>query len=403
MKVTKTMNSIRILKRMMMLCLCLALMLGSACAGSVVEFTQSTGQPLDFQCALPDGRLLLTGAADPASGVAATVERIVCMNPDGTVSWEYTGEAKEYSYRGCYDTAVLADGTIAAVVIDESPDGMAMTAKFLTQDGKLTGKEIAIESNLAVHAAKASYLMMAMGSIEGNRTEVFDWDGNKLFSYDGLVISGGYGSVAEGDDLVLCGSVAETDSKAVILKLDGVQDKVLWRTELDSQWPDTKEAELYYAVKTSDGGYAAMLRELSGAVGDDIYQYRLALVKFGAEGQVQWVNKDIVEDNGNYCLAAYDGKIAVYPGPPADMDKPLVFRWLDETGKELGTTELTVKSEDCTELKKYLAKQGSMTMGRLEMISEADGLWAVAPAYTVDENDFSDVRETILFKIPELQ
>ncbi len=403
MKVTKTMNGIRILKRMMMLCLCLALMLGSACAGSVVEFTQSTGQPLDFQCALPDGRLLLTGSADPASGVAATVERIVCMNPDGTVSWEYTGEAKEYSYRGCYDTAVLADGTIAAVVIDESPDGMAMTAKFFTQDGRLTGKEIAIESNLAVHAAKSSYLMMAMGSIEGNRTEVFDWDGNKLFSYDGLVISGGYGSVAEGDDLVLCGSVAETDSKAVILKLDGVQDKVLWRTELDFQWPDTKDADLYYAVKTADGGCVAMLRELSGAAADDIYQYRLALVKFDAEGRLQWVNKDIVEDNGNYGLAACDGKIVLYAGPPADMDKPLVFRWLDETGRELGTTELTVQSEDCTELKKYLAKQGSMTMGRLEMIPEADGLWAVAPAYTVDENDFSDVTETIMFKIPELQ
>ncbi|MBR6443515.1 MAG: hypothetical protein IKS46_07500 [Clostridia bacterium] len=403
MKVTKTMNGKKTLKRMLMLCLCLALMLGSACAGSVVEFTNSTGQPLDFQCALPDGRLLLTGAIDPASGVAATVERIVCMNPDGTVSWEYTGEAKEYSYRGCYDAAVLADGTVAAVVIDESPDGMAMTAKFFTPDGQPTGKETAFESNLAVHAAKASYLMMSMGSIEGNRTEVFDWDGNKRFAYDGLVISGGYGSIAEGDDLVLCGSVAETDSKAVILKLDGVQDKALWRTELDFQWPDTKDAELYNAVKTTDGGYVATLREMSGEVKDDIYQYRQALVKFDAEGRVQWVNKDIVEDKGNYRLAAYDGKIMMYPGPRTDMDWPQVLRWLDESGKELGTTELTVQSEECPELKKYLAKQGSMMMGCLEMIPEADGLWAVAPAYTVDENDCCDVSETIMFKIPELQ
>ena len=403
MKVTKTMNGKKTLKRMLMLCLCLAVMLGSACADSLVEIRKSTGQPLDYQCALPDGRLLLTGSTSTASGVPGTVEWIVCMNPDETVSWEYTGEDKENSYRGCYDAAVLADGTVAAVVIDESPDGLAMTAKFFTPDGRLTGKETAFESNLAIHAAKASYLMMSMGSIEGDRTEVFDWDGNKRFAYDGLVVSGGYGSIARGDDLVLCGSVTGGNSKAVILKLDGVQDKELWRTELDFQWPDTKQAELYGAVKTADGGYAALLRELSGAVTDDIYQYRLALVKFDAEGRVQWVNKDIVEDNGNYGLAAYNGKIMLYPGMPVDMDKPQVFRWLDETGKELGTTELTVQSEDCPELKKFLSNGGSMMVGYMEMIPEADGLWAVAPAYTVDENDFSDMTETIMFKIPELQ
>ena len=404
MRMKKTVNCVNILKRMLMLCLCLALLAGCACADNVVEVSVGDGEQLDYQCALPDGRLLLTGSKVNASD-SGTCARLVCLNPDGTLSWDYSGPEQDNVYRGFYEAVALEDGTVAAVLVDESSDGMKMAAHFFTQDGKPTGKEIEIQSELAIFAAEPSCLVMTIGSIEGDRTEVFDWDGNKVRSFEGIALPGGYGDIVRGDEQVVYG---QKDGRAKIMKTDGLTDTVLWETTLDFQWPDTKEAKLYYAAKTEDGGYAALLWEIRDSGKDDEGGYRKALVKFDAEGNVQWINREEAEENTLDDLFVYGGNIVLYPAPPTDLDTPVVFRWFDGNGQKTGTTELTVKTADCAEISRHLAQAGDgerrkPAISRMEMIPGADGLTAVTTAYTFDEVGLWDTAETILFKVPVLQ
>ena len=397
----KMTNCGKLLKRLLMLCLCLALTAGCACAENVVEISNGTGESLDDLCALPDGRLLLGGSKKTASDTC-TCARLVCVNTDGSVSWEYTGPEQDNTYRGFYGAAVLNDGTIAAMMIEEPQEGKPITIQFFTQDGKPTGKETAIDSWLVNFSLEPSFLVMGTASTEGDSTEIFDWDGNKLNSYDGLVIAGGCGSVAQGDETVLYGT---RNGRAVLMKTDGLPGGMLWERTLDLQWPDTKEGQLYNAVKTEDGGYAALLMEMVDSPDDEI-MYRKALVKFSADGDVEWTSREEAESDLWDDMFVYNGKIVIYDYPPTDMDKPLVLRWFDMDGKESGTTELTVKSADCPVLAGHAAEdaaqQKGMQFGRMLVFSAADGLWASAPAYTVDDRGFRDDAGTIMFKIPVL-
>ena len=67
--------------------------------GALVELSCGKVEYLNYQCTLPDGRLLLTGGTrrDECGGDAAW---IMCLNTDRTVSWEYISRKDGYTSAG---------------------------------------------------------------------------------------------------------------------------------------------------------------------------------------------------------------------------------------------------------------------------------------------------------------
>ena len=406
------MNGKKLLKRITLLCLCLALLAGSACAEGIRLGTMAR-ETLKYICKMPDGRLLLavreTGRRSGAS--------LVCLNPDRTVSWEYR-DPLQGVYCVFTHAAVLEDGTVAAVRYAELGDGAKRnTAVFLTPEGKATGKETELpEYGAQTYAAEPSYLMELTMEASLCTTTLRDWDGNVIARYDGLAMCGGYGAKVMNDDSVVTYGTA--DGRGKIMKMDGLTDKVLWETILDLQWEDTESVELTDAVKTEDGGYAVCLREGKPAEDDGDYEWRKALVKVDADGRVLWVNKEDLNAADRYMnITSWNGKILLRSVPETErehaIDAPETFVWFDENGKKLGTTELTMTLDAFPSLREQLVPQDSSkpripVADYQELIPMADGLWAMVSCAVAEKDEFGFLdyptgnEELVLIKVPEL-
>lgn len=92
----------------------------------------------------------------------------------------------------------------------------------------------------------------------------------------------GYGFFVPNDDeCVFYGHDDVFNGHAMIQKLDESLDKALWETKLDWQLPGSDTAVLEYALKTSDGGYVAWLRE--GCPGEDEWSSYHSCCVFGVQ------------------------------------------------------------------------------------------------------------------------
>ena len=70
------------------LCLCLALLAGTACAEELHFLSTGDWDYLDYGCTLPDGRIVLVGTRTVYGEDYMTGAWVLCLNPDLTVSWE---------------------------------------------------------------------------------------------------------------------------------------------------------------------------------------------------------------------------------------------------------------------------------------------------------------------------
>ena len=124
----------------LLLCLCVSLLCSAACAEAPVDLlnTPTHENFLGF-CTLPDGGLVLAGysgsADDPDEGTfpdELSVSRLLCLNPDRTVRWVYSGPPSI----GFGNVVVTKDDTIAAYYFDG--------VMFFTPDGEPTGKKLSL-------------------------------------------------------------------------------------------------------------------------------------------------------------------------------------------------------------------------------------------------------------------
>ena len=400
------------LKRLAVLCLCLALLTGTAC-GEIVEITQGADIDLYYDaCPLPDGRVLLAGLTVTGRDARAM---LVCLDTDRTVRWEYI-DPEAGACNNFFTVARLPDGTIAAVRFIETEEGAhKYKAVFFTPDGKPTGKETDLsEEGIQIRGTGPSWILQSkMTSLYDYtyETTLKDWDGNVLARYEGDVLYGGYGSVVWNDgEPAAYGTDAFDHGRAKFVKMDGTGDRVRWETTMDSQWPEmkTENASIERAVQTGDSGYAAVLREET-ADG----QFREALVKLDAEGSVRWVNREALGENGDVrVLCEYDGKIVASVAAGDDsMGTPRKFLWFDGDGKELGSTELALDPADFRLVGKYYNpadKKQRPTAGIQDLFPMADGLWAFARCeiWSEDKEGYSikpyEFNEYVLIRIPEL-
>ena len=129
----KTMtNGLKMIRRALALCLCLVLAAAAAGAEDMTVLSFGAEDWLNYECTLPDGRILLTGGKMENGRDGNFVPWIVCMNQDRTVSWELIDRQEEGS-TAAGRAAVLEDGTIAVNIGEHTEKEMI---RFFTKDGE---------------------------------------------------------------------------------------------------------------------------------------------------------------------------------------------------------------------------------------------------------------------------
>lgn len=403
-------KSCLLMKSILALCLCLVLLAGTACAEGIVTIA-SAQDDLEYRCTLPDGRIVLAGSKTPDGEGSSPRACVLCLNPDRTVSWEFI-DRDENGFSSVYQVTVLPDGTIAAVFARFEGENRTQRAKFFTQDGQPTGRELEISGDPLIYGTGPSWLLLYQWDDEEQAasTVLTDWDGNEITRYPGLAIPGGYGSVIgdTAEPVVVGQDSREIDCYAKILKLDSGNGEVVWQTTLPWQLPDTVGSMFVKGTETEDGGYAAWLSEYVPGLTDDSDNNCDFLVKLDADGRVQWITREGIEEKtlGVRGVLSGNGKIGVYCVSEENGSVNLghwIFVWYDLDGKELGTTELNLDSGSFPGADpEYSGTSGIPIISVGESFSMEDGLWALGAFYTKADFITSETKkDTFLVKIPE--
>lgn len=423
----------KLLKRLVMLCLCLALVAASACAENVTELYSGEGDTyLSFEGTLPDGRLLLCGIREGTDFLTDSYRKawLKCLNTDRTVSWEWLdGDGGE---DWTVYAAVTKDKNIAVLFRRcWEDDNDRIIVKFLNMDGEPTGNELSIpmgSGSLWPDDATASYFRLENqiempgekdengNPVYGFEMETRDWDGNlvevseKYHAFKELCF------IRETEKgILLFGSDKDEKGHAKIVKKDSLQGKTLWENTFDFWWPEAEEAMLTRVMDLEDGNFLCRIYERGpGEIASA--ETRDYLVKLDGKGRVIWsIDCSDNEKEIKYAMAVHDGKIVMYTVPPCKdyipLGKtPMTFRWYDLDGRELGTTELEVKLEYFPALQEYMAGQKTdevwdYSFDGMELISMEDGLWGMTWGDIYEEVDTVQdfpFGEVVLIKIPEL-
>ena len=401
----------RFLRRTLLLCLCMALLAGSALANEVVDIGTEGYDCLCYECTLPDGRLLFSGDMGTVGNYADSRARLLCMNPDMTVSWEYV-DPEEGDCR-FWGAAVLEDGTIGALH-DNSPyqNPVGKKLKFFTQEGEPTGKEFVFpNAEFMPHGVRTSGLRIwCIPEDAEGYDEFIDWNGNVILSYENRQSPMNVVDIMieEEDGRVFGGRESGLRPCARIAKVD-YQGNLLWETVLPLMLEGAEEGMLTDLVKADDGGYLGLLQETGPHDQNGYTEFcEYAVVKFSANGRLLWKNSTAFDGRTDLwigCLTKYNGmlvtEIEQRRSTDYSMNVPHVFLWMDEEGNELGTTELVMKKED---LPRLADQKNVRQIGSFDLIVTKNGLWGAGTFEAENRNYMKemDSMEEVLVKIPEL-
>lgn len=401
----------KILKSILLLCLCAVMLTGSALAEDVADISGEGYDCMYYKCTLPDGRVILTGWKGTVGNYMDSRARILCLNPDMSVSWEYIDPAEGHC--GFTWTALLKDGTLG-VVFDNSPYQTAeeKKLKFFTLDGKPTGKEITLaESGGLVERASASCVWQFDYPDKGGKIEqLIDWEGNVILRYedeDSAPFSSMEEMFEEEDGLVFAGDEKGVSGCAKILKMD-FQGNLLWETVLPLTAPEAERSSINSCVRMEDGSYVALVSEFGHMGQNGLFDYSgYYLVKFSPTGRVLWTNSEafdrypekwignLVWYNGRFVAEMDDVRLG------SDRNLHAEFLWMDEDGNWLGTTELNKTPEDFPRIAK---EKKPWTSGASRLIPTSSGLWTQV-VYDGEQSNHRkemDTMDVYLVKVPEV-
>ena len=404
---------------LMLLCFCLLLPAGNAAAEEIVIFGRDGYDFLTYEGRLSDGRILMCGAQAAPGASAEASAKLVCLNPDWTLSWVYVDPACD---GGKFAWAKeLEDGTIGVVYLrerDVQEEGWAL--RFFTPDGEPTGKEISIAEDASVvnFIVTSSRLRLEICKTGGRREyRLIDWDGNETEEFSSLQLRP-RGMISEPDGLVFAGDSLRNPPEIVpvILKTD-LQCNVLMERPMYPVWADSEVIYYMQVAKTADGGYLCLQTETQLSGEDGTGDFRNALVKLDSWGKILWTGTEGLENVNDMCwmVVLDDGRTVLsYATAREDrlnveMDFTQVFIWFDENGKNLGRTELDIIPEYFHRLEQYRKTEpGKEDLVPLALpdtvICMQDGLWLNAmvclaePVTTIMDKDSFDA---VLIKIPE--
>ena len=388
------------MKKGLLLVLCVMICCAAACAESSVSISAEGEDWMSYAFTLPDGRMIFTGSRGKVGNYQESKARLLCLNPDRTVSWEYWDPAEGHAhFRGA---ALLEDGTIGVVYVN-SPyqETEAIEIRKFSIEGKPIGNAIdlfrgGMTSGL-VDDITSACIRMNVYTDDGKEQRGFlDWEGNLIFSFDRKKMIGVRSTFAAGDGLVLAGNEIGGSSNAKIMKVD-MQGNVIWETVLPLMLENGARAWIDQCVQTPDGGYLAWIIE-SDYNSD---QWAHALARFDQNGRKLWLNRESFDDTptiGCTHLIEYQGK-AVMLVRDHSLGLTQVFRWFDATGREIGATELTVSWENAGKS----AKRNNVQVFPQSLIIMQDGLWVLNDLRVGNDNVLKemDSKDDILYRVPE--
>ena len=396
------------IKKYLAVCICLLLLGSCAIAEVITDFSGPGYDALQYACILPDGRMIFTGYRSVEGNYQESRARLLCLNPDKTVSWEYFDPSEG---KCGYGAALVRENGRLAVVFSNSPYQTLTERKikYFTVEGEPLENTVDIfREDSLLNAVYPSFLQITVipGDAEVFYRYFLDWDGNELFkiaSNEEITIEKSF--EAE-DGVVLMGCEPTWPSNAKIMKLD-LKGNLLWETVLPTHLEHLPDARLEYCTQTSDGGYLALYFESAGLESDGKTPERYqALVKFNRDGRMLWMNHDCFpQGEFKQCkgLYEYDGKYVMELNTTQksfSISNPRVFLWFDEEGRELGQTELKINLEDLN----IQADQGKIENVGGSFVTMPDGLWMLRDILIENDNHMKemDSRDVFLFKIPEL-
>ena len=401
----------KILKSILLLCLCAVMLTGSALAEDVADISGEGFDCMYYKCTLPDGRVILTGCKGTVGNYIDSRARILCLNPDMTVSWDYIDPSE-----GCRSftwTALLKDGTLG-VVFENSPYQTCEERKlvFFTLDGKPAGKEISLTvSNAMVNKVSASCIwqfdyLEGVGKVE----ELLDWEGNAILRYgkeDSIPFDGMEWMFEEEDGLVFAGRERGNNGCAKILKMD-FQGSMLWENVLPLTAKEAEDSSILDCIRMEDGSYVALVGEFGRVAKDGVSDYaNYRLVKFSPGGRILWTNSEAFDRYpGKWfgSLVWYNGRLVTEMDKwttGSDRDFHAKLLWMDEDGNWLGTTEVNKTPEDFPRIAK---EKKPSTLGITSLIPTSGGLWALID-YEAEKSTHlkqMDTQDDYLVKVPEL-
>ena len=210
------------MKKMILLVLCLSILSSFAYSESVISFNGPGYDALGYACTLADGRMIFTGYRGEEGNYQESRARLLCLNQDKTVSWEYWDPAEGQCGYGA--ALMCGDGTLA-VIFSNSPYQKLTERKikFFTTEGEPLEKTVDIfYDDSLLNAVCPSFLQITVipGDAEVFYRYFLDWDGNELFkiaSNEEITIEKSF--EAE-DGVVLMGCEPTWPSNAKIMKLD---------------------------------------------------------------------------------------------------------------------------------------------------------------------------------------
>ncbi|MBE5779495.1 MAG: hypothetical protein E7331_09235 [Clostridiales bacterium] len=347
--------------------------------------------------ALPDGHIIFAGSAGENGNDSNRKARLVCMNPDGTIAWDYLHQAKgrcKFS-----NIQLLPDGQLG-VVFTNSPDQTTIEASIFkfSLEGELLAGPISIftERMLLLDSTDAciSFLVSTPeGQISSYR--FVDWEGKPLFQMPpGSIMGGGFQALPADNGVLLMGNETGFPALGKLTKLD-LAGSIVWSQPLEPTLPNANHMLFSPVSLLSDGGFAVVVYE--EVWGNDPFTPSASegyLLRFDKEGTLLW--KTSFQQSGLPEIALQDstiyGNYLVAAEEPIPGEKRIwKYHWFD-----LNTGSLI----DCTEE----AMPDGVNNQRGDFVILDSGLWINRNLRQNKKDDsltVLDSRDELLMKVPE--
>ncbi len=347
--------------------------------------------------ALPDGRILFAGSAGEKGDYQKQKARLVCLNADGTVAWEYVHPAEGRCHFS--NVQLLPDGQLG-VVFTNAPEQTTIEAAIFkfSQEGELLAEPISIFTEYMLPVASTDACIVASVSSPDGSTACYrfvDWAGNQLFQLPAESVMGsGFQTLPSADGVLLLGNETGFPALGKLVKLD-LSGNVVWSERLETTLPNANQVNFSPASYLQDGGFAVVMYEevwASGAFSPSASEGYLA--RFDQNGTLFWktsfqqsgIPGVMMQDSISYgnCLVAAEEPI---PG----TERVWKYDWFDlNTGILLACTEQAMPD-------------GTTNLGG-DFVILNSGLWVKRNMRLNMETDRMaelDSMDEILMKVPE--
>ncbi len=333
------------MKKILLLLLCLLFAFPAWGEESRALSTDGYDQ-LTWECALPDSRMVLCGTAATKGNYQDSRARLLCLNPDGTIAWEYLDPTQGTCK---FANVQLLENNELGVIFTNSPNQKtrAVEIRRFTLEGQPVGEAIDIfRENISGFECTDKVISYAIIPPDA---QVFyryyiDWQGNILFRLKSNDFTGSGADMLPAEQgVVLYGSQPGYPAHANIIKLD-MYGNLLWETVLPT-YLEGGTAAMEPCIRLQDGSYLGVVRENNtNLIYDGFYEnWHYDLVRLDEQGNILWQNHDAMKNYHQRCedIIEYDGKLVLAMGAEDyEKESPYRYLWFTLEGEFLGETRL---------------------------------------------------------------